>query len=57
MAYFIMLLSVLKQALTKPSLMKGPTKRLVDHEERTFDAELFAICKTPIHRLIRLCWN
>jgi hypothetical protein len=54
MAYSTMLLSVLKQALTKPSLMKGPTKCLVHHEQRTFDAELFAVCKIPIHRLIRL---
>jgi hypothetical protein len=53
MTYFTMLLNVLKQALTKPSLMKGSTKCLVHHEETIFDAELFAICKTPIHRLIR----
>jgi hypothetical protein len=45
MTYFIMLFSVPKQALIKPSLMK---------EQRTFDAELFAICTTRIHRLIRL---
>jgi hypothetical protein len=44
MAYFNMLHSVLKQALTK---------RLVLYEERTFDVESFTICKTPIHRLIQ----
>ena len=58
MASSPMLLSVLKQVLTRPSLVIGLIKLLLVHDrQRASDGLPVAICTTPIHRLIRFGWN
>ena len=53
MASFPMLLSMLKQVLTQPSLAIGLTEHVLVHNgQRASDSSLIAICTTPIHRLI-----
>jgi hypothetical protein len=58
MASFPMLLSMLKQVLTQPSLEIGLTEHLLVHNgQRPSDSSLIGICTMPIHRLIWFGWN
>ena len=58
MASFPMLLSMLKQVLTQPSLAIGLTEHFLVHDGQiASDSSLIAICTTPIQRLIWFGWN